>query len=98
MESSKEKKTEEHKMETENENEQMDYYVLEKYEPETIKISQEDQNLAKLEMDLNLLKPYHYDNYFDEFQNYVQERNDDSFHNEDSNFFSVFFFFFFNNF
>ena len=74
----------------ETENEEMDYYVLEKFEPEFNKFSQEDQNMVKLEMDLNLLKPYHYDNYFDENQNYVQERNDDSFHNDDSKFINFF--------
>lgn len=76
----------------ETENEEMDYYVLEKYEPESNKFSQEDQNMVKLEMDLNMLKPYHYDNYFDENQNYVQERNDDSFHNDDSKFIIFFLF------
>ena len=69
------------------ETQETDYYILEKYEPGFNQFAEKDPQITKVELDLNLLKPYHYDNYFDEFQNLVQERNEESVHNEDSIFF-----------
>ena len=74
---------EESKMETEEEKETTDYYVLAEIDS-AFQMKPELDDMPKVDIDLNLLKAYHYDNVFDEFHNFVNERNEDSPKNEDS--------------
>ncbi len=67
------------------EDEATDYYILAEYEPETHKKLAEN-TIPTVEIDLNLIKPYHYDNIVDEFNNFTEEKNEDSPRNEDSYF------------
>ena len=75
------KKHEENKMIVEDE--ATDYYILAEYEPQTHKKPTEN-TIPTVEIDLNLIKPYHYDNVVDEFNNFIDEKNEDSPRNEDS--------------
>lgn len=78
-------KKEKESNEIEIENQTTDYYILTQYAQESDKISKVEGSIPKVDIDLDLLKPYHYENYFDESNKLVEQRTEDSPRNEDSN-------------